>query len=158
MKAKREDMFKNLLKQAGADEAAEGFTDAVMNMIEADAVQEIALKSLLKQHPAEGVSFDFTAAVMRQIGTARKPLVVQPVISKKAWFGIAGFFAAILLLLIGLSGSKTTDSRPVDNIGTVITRYVAAMPTVYVIAAAIIAILFLADYFFTSRTKKTIAG
>jgi hypothetical protein len=111
MKASKEDNFSKLLKHVGSDQPAGDFTAAVMNIIEADAAHEIALHSLLKQHPAEGPAFNFTTGVMAQISTKPRAMVFQPIISKKAWYGISVFFGTILMVLIGLSNSEVANSH-----------------------------------------------
>jgi len=154
--ADKNDKLKQLLKQAGADKPAEGFTDSIMSIIEADVAREAALKTLLKQQPAEGPSFDFTASVMRQVSAQRKPLIFQPIISKKAWYVIATVF----MLMIAASFVGSESSRLQDISGnsriTSIMNEIHVIPAIYVLAAVSVAILLLGDYLLTQRKKAVL--
>lgn len=156
MKADKNDKLKTLLKQTGTDQPAEGFTESVMNIIEADAVRETALKSLLKQHPAEGPSFDFTALVMRQISDQPKPLVVQPIIPRKAWFAIAAMITIFLSVIAFSPSQVNTDPLAGDKHITMLIDQLQAIPSTYVLAVVVIAGLLLADYLITQRNRTTV--
>lgn len=152
MKTDKDEKLKALLKKAGSDKPAEGFTDSIMQIIEADAAREAALRSVLKQHPAEGPSFDFTANVMRGLNTQRKPLVIQPVISKRAWYAISAVFA--LLLAVAFWAGKSSPQTMADN--DQITHWVKqiqAIPPTLVLYIVLGAILLIADYWLSGRSK-----
>ena len=154
MRANKKDKLKNLLKQAGSDQVAEGFTDSIMNIIEADVMQEAALRSLLKQHPAEGPAFNFTAGVMAKINVKAKPFTVQPIITKRGWYVIATVFA--LFIFIAVASPNPGDSNGVGNSPiTSLINQIEAIPATFVLAIAAIAVLLTADYLFTRCAKKT---
>jgi len=155
MRAYKDDKLKALLKQAGTDKPAEGFTDAVMQLIEADAAREAALKSLLKQHPAEGPSFDFTAAVMRQVGVRRQPLVIKPIITKKAWFAIAAVFTLFLIIAF-LPGKADSHAIAENSRLTLLINKVQLIPSTLVLAVVLGAILLIGDYLFSGREKAVV--
>ena len=155
MRAYKDDKLKALLKQACTDKPAEGFTDAVMPLIEADVAREAALKSLLKQHPAEGPSFDFTAAVMRQVGARRQPLVIKPIITKKAWFAIAAVFTLFLIIAF-LPGKADSHAIAENSRLTLLINKVQLIPSTLVLAVVLGAILLIGDYLFSGREKAVV--
>ncbi|MFD2873169.1 hypothetical protein ACFS5N_11855 [Mucilaginibacter ximonensis] len=155
MKADKDEKLKALLKQAGSDKPAERFTDSVMQIIEADAAREAALRSVLKQHFAEGPSFDFTANVMRGLNTQRKPVVIKPVISKRAWYAIWAVLA--VMLIVAFLAGGTNQQAVVDNseISHLVNQLQTVSPTV-VLAFVLAAILLLGDYWFSERRKAVV--
>lgn len=155
MKADKKDRLKNLLKQAGTDQPAGGFTDSVMNIIETDAVHEAALKALLKQHPAEGPAFNFTTGVMAQVNVKATPAAFQPIISKKGWYAVGAVMMALILIIIATSNSGNVSTTGGNSYTSIVLKYIEAIPTMYALAIVAGAILFLADYLFTQRAEKT---
>lgn len=153
---KKDDKFKQLLKQAGTDKPAENFTESVMNIIEADTLRETALQSLLKQHPAEGPSFDFTASVMRQVSAQRKPLVIQPIITKKAWFAIASVFVLFVLIAFVTSSKPATANVVGDSRITSLVNQLQVIPGTAVLGLVAMAVLLLGDYLIGQRGEKII--
>lgn len=155
MRADKDDKLKALLKQAGTDKPTEGFTNSVMQMVEADAAREAALQSILKKHPVEGPSFDFTASVMRQITAKHKPLVIQPIITKKAWFVIAAMFTLFLIIAF-LPGRVNTNAVAENSRLTMLINKVQFIPSAVVLAIVLGAILMIGDYVFTKYRKGVI--
>lgn len=156
MKADKNDKLKQLLKQAGTDQPAEGFTKAVMNIIEAEAVQEATIKSLLKQHPVEGPSFEFTASVMRQIPTEHKPLIIQPIITKNAWYAITAVFTLMIVASFAISGTGKLDEVEGNNRISSIIDQLQAVPATYVMGVVAVAILLWGDYLIMQRKKAAL--
>lgn len=153
MKSDTEKKLKALLKRAGNDKPAGDFTDVVMQIIEADAARENVLKSLLKRQPVEGPSFDFTANVMRQVGARQKPLVVNPVIPKKAWYVIGTFFT---LCLIAAFWAGKANSQAIADGGSKITglvNHLQAISPAVALSMVLVAILLIGDYWFSRRKK-----
>jgi hypothetical protein len=149
----KDDKLKQLLKQAGTDKPADNFTELVMNIIEADAARETALKSVLKQHPAEGPSFDFTASVMRQVSAQRKPLVIQPIITKKAWYAIASVFMLFVLIAFAMSLKPVrVDLAGSSRISSIVDQ-LQIIPGPVVLGLVAIAMLLLGDYLIGQRRK-----
>lgn len=153
---KKDDKLQQLLKQAGTDQPADDFTQSIMNIIEADAVQETALKAVLKQHPAEGPSFDFTAEVMRQVSAQRKPLVIQPIITKTAWYIIAGVSAVFVLIAFAMSlKPMDVDLTNSNRISSIINK-IQVIPSSLVVALVAIAMVLLGDYMINQQKKAVL--
>ena len=93
---------KNKLLKKGLLEPDADFTSKVMNSIDAE---ETVLSNLLAQHGSVAPSSNFTAQLMQQL-EGKSPLVpYEPVISKKAWIGIAAVFIGIICFTM-FSGTK----------------------------------------------------
>lgn len=152
----KDDKLKQLLKQAGTDKVADGFTGSVMNIIEADNLRETALQSLLKQHPAEGPSFDFTASVMRQVSAQRKPLVIQPIITKKAWYVIASVFVLFILIAFATSSKPAATNAIGDSHITSLVNQLQVIPGTAVLGLVAMAVLLLGDYLIGQRGKAVL--
>jgi hypothetical protein len=153
MKADKRDNFKKVIKLGADDIPVANFTDMVMNTIEAEVEREVALKALLQRQPAEGPSFSFTVNVMAQINAGARPVVYQPIITKKAWYGIAAV-AMVFLLLIGLSNSPQANTTTTNKMADLV-KTVNTIPQIYLIGIILVGALLFADYLITQRTKKT---
>jgi hypothetical protein len=153
MKADKKDRFKKVIKLAADENPAVDFTTSVMKTIEADLQRETALKALLQQEEAVGPAFNFTANVMAQIAADKQAAVYKPIITKKAWYGIAAMMVVFFLLI--LAANKSTQNTAHKNwlVGAI--NYTYAIPPFYLMALVIVVILLLADYILTRLKGKT---
>jgi hypothetical protein len=144
MKADKHDIFKKVIKLAADENPATDFTSSVMKTIEADLQREAALKVLLQNEEAIGPSFNFTANIMAGIQASRPQLVYKPIITKRAWYGIASVILVFIVIIIasntsGHGGSGTTRM-------TFIVDYITRIPSVYLMTMVVVALLLAADY------------
>ena len=106
MKGKK---LKKAIQKLKLDEPADSFAARVMSQIEAS--EELSLKPALRGMLKKNLAFEpadfFTDKVMSQIKPKTQPAAI-PVISRKAWYWIAGMMALILCIaLFSTSGSAT---------------------------------------------------
>lgn len=163
MKKNDDASLKNLLQKVELDSPSPNFTHNLMQQLETEASQASAfepkLKALLQAHTLQSPSDNFTKKVLAQ--TAPPKTVYAPIISKKAWYGIAASVAWVLGIAI-LSSLKNTPSMPqitdlqrsyrLPNI----TLILSSVPSVYVMGIIAIATLLLADYLFRYRTLRIV--
>lgn len=98
---------KNKLLKKGLLEPDTDFTSKVMNSIDAE---ETVLSNLLAKHGSVTPSSDFTSQLMQQLEGKSPVAAYAPVISKKAWIGIAAVFIGIICLTIFFG---TKDSKEI---------------------------------------------
>lgn len=163
MKKNDDDSLKKLLQKVELDSPSPNFTHNLMQQIETEASQASAfepkLKALLQAHTLQSPSDNFTQKVLAQ--TAPPKTVYAPIISNKAWYGIAASVALVLGVAI-LSSLKNTPS--ITQIGGFqrsyrlpnITLLLSSVPSVYVMGSIAIATLLLADYLFRYRTLRIV--
>lgn len=156
MKADKKNPFKKIMKLAAEKTPASDFTASVMKTIEADLQRETALKALLQQEEAVGPAFNFTANVMAQITVNKEAAVYKPIITRKAWYGIAAMMVVFFLLLLA-ANTSTQNTAHKNQIVDVI-NYTHAIPPIYLMALVIVVILLLADYLLTRLKAKTQAA
>ncbi|MGF7078772.1 hypothetical protein [Mucilaginibacter sp. UYCu711] len=153
MKADKKDRFRKIIKLAADENPAVDFTASVMKTIEADLQRETALKALLQQEEAVGPAFNFTANVMAQIAADKHAAVYKPIITRKAWYGIAAMMVVFFLLLF-VANSSTQNTAHKNRIVDAI-NYTHSIPPIYLMALVIVVILLLADYLLTRLKGKT---
>lgn len=154
MKKTENNNFETIIKLAADTDALPAdFTQSVMQIVEADAAQELALKKVLQRHPAEGPAMDFTANIMAQINAKPAAKVYGPIIARKVWYGIAAMVAVFIALL------QFTDpaAETVAEAGrlTAAMEYISVIPAVYVLALVVIGGLLLIDYLISFYSKST---
>ncbi|MFD2144265.1 hypothetical protein [Mucilaginibacter antarcticus] len=151
MKANKNNVFKKVIKLAADENPSANFTANIMQTLEADAQREMALKTLLNEDEAVGPSFNFTANVMAGI-TANKPqFVYKPIITKRAWLGIA----ALLLVFITLAclPNPTGYNNAAQTRMNFLVSYIAQIPLTY-LAALIVAFALLTTDYLAGRLKR----
>lgn len=153
MKADKKDKFKNLLKLTADEQPSAGFTASIMQAIEADVQREAALKAILQKEEAVGPSFSFTANVMAGIKASQPKYVYKPIISRKAWYGIAAIFT-VLVALAMLPGPAQHTATSQGSLATLI-GYTYAIQPIYCFVFVIIVALLMADYLVGRSRNKT---
>ncbi|MCC8424629.1 hypothetical protein [Mucilaginibacter sp. UR6-11] len=157
MRANKKDAFKKVIKLAAEDKAAVNFTGSIMNSIHADVQREAVLKSILQRQPTESPAFDFTITVMAQIAIKARPAnIYKPIITSKAWYGIAAM-VAVFLILIGLSnpaGRPASTQNPTLSLS----NHINAIPPIYFMTIIIAGTLLFIDYLITQRSKRGQTG
>jgi hypothetical protein len=149
MKGKK---LKKAIGKLKLDEPTHSFTARVMSHIEAS--EELSLKpaltTILKKNLASDPSDFFTAGVMSGI-KPKTQLEVMPVISKKAWYWVAGLVTIILFIALFSSTTSATEltngSFWPQSLVSTISEFSQQMIT-YLVA---ISSLFLIDYFLGRR-------
>jgi hypothetical protein len=144
--------LKKAIQKLKLDEPTDSFAVRVMSQIEAS--QELSLKlaltSMLKKKLASNPSDSFTAGVMSQI-MPKAQSAVMPVISRKAWYWVAGIVTIILSIALISSTRSTTGltnrSFWPSSVIPVIGEFSQQMIT-YLVA---LSSLFLIDYFLRRR-------
>lgn len=120
----------NILKK-GLLKTDDSFTSNLMDKINAE---ESALSIVLSRHGQVGVSDEFTAQLMSKLEGKEASISYKPVISKKAWFGIAAVFIGLITLTV-FSGSEESYNIDIENnlqsIKTSITSLTSSGATLY---------------------------
>jgi cadmium resistance protein CadD (predicted permease) len=124
-----------------------------MKTIEADLQRETALKALLQQEEAIGPAFSFTANVMSQIVADKQAAVYKPIITRKAWYGIAAMMVVFFMLIFASNTSTQNTAQKNWLVDTI--NYTHAIPPIYLMALVIVVVLLLADYLLTRLKGKT---
>lgn len=88
---------KNKLLKKGILDTNADFTSNVMNTL---TTEEFRMSGLLAKHGIESPSSDFTTQLMRQLEGKSPAIPYTPVISKKAWIGIAAFFIGVIIFTL----------------------------------------------------------
>lgn len=88
---------KNKQLKKGILDTEADFTSNVMNTINSE---ETRMSNLLSKHGMISPSTDFTAQLMRQLEGKSPVVPYTPVISKKAWIGIAAFFIGVIIFTL----------------------------------------------------------
>lgn len=109
--------FKKLIRQAGPDQPAVNFTENVLKNVrfelqEKYKTEDIALRSLLKVQALDQPSFEFDRKLLNKIQAASPATEYKPIISKKAWYGIAAAVSFLLLISFFIP-SDATDANAV---------------------------------------------
>lgn len=125
---------KNNLKK-GIMEPGADFTRQLMQQVDAE---EKALSRVLSRHGVEEPSVDFTAQLMKELEGSHPKAPYTPVISWKAWAGIAAaFIGVICLVLFGSDSGQTsqfsTQERLTDAADKVQSFFEGNMMIVYVV-------------------------
>lgn len=100
----------NILKK-GLLKTDASFTSNLMDKINAE---ESALSNVLARHGQVAVSDEFTVQLMSQLEGKEASIPYKPVISKKAWLGIAAVFIGLISLTL-FSGTEETYNLGIEN-------------------------------------------
>lgn len=102
---------KNKLLKKGILETEADFTSNVMNSINSE---ETRMSNLLSKYGMVEPSADFTTQLMRQLEGKSPAVPYTPVISKKAWIGIAAVFVGVIILTL-FSGTNNPKGTLFDD-------------------------------------------
>lgn len=158
----KDDKLKKLIQSVKLDQPTADFTATIMQQIEAQEshVPNPALQVLLEKHLIESPSLGFAQNVMIGIQRLDKKVVYEPIISKKAWYGV-GIAAALLITLVSLLGksSQTSGSNvpPIANninqiTGQLIVQ-ISSLPVLVLACLFAVSSLVLLDYFVSSKKE-----
>jgi len=103
MSKRNREHIKNLISKVGIEKAPENFAKNVMQDIfvstNEEALKDVKLTSVLKEATIETPSNTFVSNIMKEIEIGRN-IEFKPLISKKGWLLICGFFVGILALML----------------------------------------------------------
>jgi hypothetical protein len=111
----REDakMDKLIRESLGFEKSPDGFTDKIMQHIEAvDQKEEKALSSLMGKYVVDSPSPDFTKKVMAGLQASTSINVNPVIIGKKAWFFIYAAITAFVIYIIASGSKAEVESDP----------------------------------------------
>ncbi len=148
----RSKKLKKAIRQLALDEPTDSFAARVISQIEAS--EELSLKpaltEMLKNNLAADPSDFFTARVMGQLTPKTQP-AAMPVISRKAWYWVAGVVTIMLAIALfsstGRAMELTNRRYWPDSVVPVIGAFSQQMIP-YLVA---VSSLFLLDYFLGRR-------
>lgn len=118
MENERDNNFKKLISQAGADQPAVNFTENVLKNVRLELreqykTEDIALKSLLKVQALDQPSSEFDRKLLNKIQAASSAIEYKPIISKRAWYGVAAAVSLLILTSFFIS-SDAADSNAIS--------------------------------------------
>jgi len=156
MEEKREEQFKKLIRETGADEPSAGFARAVMQRVH----EEAAFRAVVQQNTIESPSDAFSGGIIARLRASQPVPAPKPVIARKVWYGIAAAWAALVIacffipdndqptaLWEGLNGLMISNAVWVHQISTI--------PQTYMLTIIGLAGLLLLDYFVRQRWVHT---
>jgi len=156
MSRNKKDIFREIISKAETQKPADDMANLVMQQITAETQDEVAinptLKTLLQQYAADAAPMALTHNIMAQVNQHQVQLTYKPIISKKAWYGIAASVLCILIISAWLGGSgQHAFSRAIG--GNTI-KQVSALPPLYIITITLGGVLLVVEHFITGRFKN----
>ena len=124
MRRPKDDLLSQALQKVPTDSLPADFTanllDALASIAQSDIPAVHELQQLLHKTPLETLPPDFTTAVLEKIIVLNAPKVYQPIIGKRARYGIA--LATVLTIVVVIAvGGKPQHSHSAKMYTAVIT-------------------------------------
>ncbi|AWG25789.1 hypothetical protein [Flavobacterium kingsejongi] len=162
MRSHNDDLLKEILQKVPTDSLPADFTANLLDEIASIAQRDIPitheLQQLLHKTPIETLPPDFTTAVLEKISVLNTPKIYQPIIGKRAWYGIALATVLTILVLIAVGG-KPQHNHSAKMYTTVITDVMQQLYSGPVYSIIIIlGILLFIDYTIRYTRSETIKG
>jgi hypothetical protein len=152
----RKDNLKILLKKVELEQPSPDFTTEIMEelLVQQDHVLNAGLKSILQRSSEEFLPSNFTHVVMTEIH--REKIIVNPIISKKAWVIISCCFTAMLTLILFMENRNVLPGGATAylmSLGTTLRILLGSTSTLFLISFFSVSVLVLIDYFFQCIQK-----